>query len=62
MLTIEISISDNECDLPEHYGYYSSVDEAKDALERIRKTYESEETENEQCKKSQNQKSPQLQN
>lgn len=42
MLKIEISISTSEDEMPEHYGYYDSVDEAKDALECIRNEYESE--------------------
>jgi hypothetical protein len=42
MLKIEISISTSEDELPEHYGYYDCVDEAKDALESIREDYESE--------------------
>ena len=43
MLKNEISISVDEDGLPEHYGYYDGVDEAKDALECIRNEYESEE-------------------
>lgn len=43
MLKLEISISTDEDGFPEHYGYYDSVDEAKDALECIRNDYESEE-------------------
>lgn len=41
-MKIEISISTNEYDMPEHYGYYDGVDEAKDALECIREEYERE--------------------
>ena len=43
MLKIEISISTHEDEMLEHYGYYDSVEEAKDALESIKEEYESEE-------------------
>ena len=42
MLKIEISISEDEDEIPEHYGYYDDVDSAKDALDLIKKEYESE--------------------
>ena len=42
MLKIEISISENEDEMPEHYGYYNDVDSAKDALDCIKQEYESE--------------------
>lgn len=43
MLKIEISIATNEDEIPEYYGYYDSVEEAKDALTEFHEEYESEE-------------------
>lgn len=45
MLKIEIGISTNEYELPEHYGYYDSIEDAKDALDTIKKEYEREDEE-----------------
>lgn len=36
MLKIKISFT-TTCEEPEHYGYFSTIEEAKEALEDIRK-------------------------
>ena len=41
MLTIEISFTTTYDD-PEHYGFYSTIEEAKKALEDIRKMVDDE--------------------
>ena len=43
MLTIEISYTTDENDVPEHYGYYEDIGSAKDALDTIRERLEREE-------------------
>jgi hypothetical protein len=39
-LMIEISYTFRDDDYPEHEGFYESVEEAKEALDRIAKLYE----------------------
>lgn len=36
-LCIEIRVGINEDELPEHYGYYSSIDETIEALKELKK-------------------------
>lgn len=43
MLTIEISYTTEEDDFPEHYGYYHNIEDAKEALDNIKKAIEEEE-------------------
>ena len=42
-MVIEISYTDSDDDFPEHYGYYDNVEDAKKALDDIKRTVESEE-------------------
>lgn len=46
-MMIEISYTTEPDEYPEHYGYYDDIDEAKAALEEIRKNLESEGNKNE---------------
>lgn len=43
MPVIEISYAKDEEEIPEHYGYYDNVEDAKEALDNIAKELESEE-------------------
>lgn len=41
-MVIEISYTSNDGDIPEHYGYYDNIEDAKEALDDIKKAVESE--------------------